>query len=191
MPNIIKLSARENDFMQLFMQVLQLQSDEQQLYFEKGRTEDRLSFYERIIGIDDEAKSSELREELQKLENQYKEIRNQIEVKMEEMRKIAEEDAEIKKKEQEEKLLRQQRERDAKLEQSIQTSEIQIAEEITEEVTELEQPVQIREVQIVEEIHEEVAEEEAIETVDNKENELHEEADSRDKEQEVAEEEEK
>jgi hypothetical protein len=76
------------------------------------------------------------------------------------------------------------------LEQPDQIREVQTAEEVTEEVTELEQPIQIREVQIVEEIPEEVAEEEAIETVDNKENELHEEADSRDKEQGAAEEEE-
>jgi hypothetical protein len=165
----IKISARENHFMQ-FMQVLQLQSDEQQLHFEKRMIEDRLSFYERMIGIDGEAKGSELLEELQKLENQYKEIRNQIEVKMEEMRKIAKEDAELKK-EQEDKLLRQQRERDAKLEQSVQISEVQIAEEITEEIDELEQLIQISEVQIKEEIPEK--------------------AESRDKKQEAAEEEEK
>jgi hypothetical protein len=141
------------------MQVLQLQSDEQRLYFEKRRIEDSLS-YEQMIGIDCEAKSSKSLEELKKVENQYKEIQNQIAVKMEEMRKIAKEDAELKKKEQEERLLRQQRKRVAKLEQLleqlIQTSEVQMAEAITEEVTELEQPDQIRDVQTAKEVTEEV-----------------------------------
>jgi hypothetical protein len=142
-----KMSARENSFMQLFMQVLQLQVEEQRLHFERRRIKDRLLFYDRMTGIDCEAESNESLEELEKLENRYKEIQTQIEIKMEGMRKLCkeEEDAKLKEKEQQEaeskkkqedELQRRLWESNAELEQPIQISETQVGEQRTEEVAE-------------------------------------------------------